>query len=102
MFSKNLQSRLRHLGWGDEPLWVVLAALLIRARSIGIEESSDCPVRPTRGHAQRIGTLLDLAERFGHLPALARGACPVVADDPLKERVPPVRDDPVRESVDRR
>ena len=93
---------MRHLGWDDEPLWVVLAALLIRARSVGIAESTDCPKRPTRSHAERIGTLLDVAEQFGHLPALARGACPVVADEPSKERVPPLRYDPVRESVDRR
>ena len=101
MFSRAIGSRLRALGWDGEPSAVVLASLLIRAKRVGIEESAEDAKRPTRSHAQRIATLLDLAEGFGHLPALARirGACPAVAE---RETVPAVRHDPVRELLDRR
>lgn len=99
MFSRAIGSRLRALGWDGEPSAVVLASLLIRARSVGIAESTDCPVRPMR---ERIGTLLDVAEQFGHLPALCRSARPVVADERLNNTVPALCDDPVGELVDRR
>ncbi len=87
MFSGNLGSRLRHLGWEDRPLSVVLASLLIRARRAGIEESSDCRTRPSGSHAERILRVLDLAEAQGRLPAMARSGCLVPEEDPARELV---------------
>ena len=87
MFSTNLGSRLRHLGWEDRPLSVVLASILIRARRAGIEESSDCRNGPSESHAERILRMLDLAEARGSLPAMARGGCLVPEEDPARELV---------------
>ena len=87
MFSGNLGSRLRHLGWEDRPLSVVLASLLIRARRAGIEESADCRTGPSESHAERILRVLDLAEARGRLPAMARGDCLVPEEDPARELV---------------
>ncbi len=87
MFRGSLGSRLRHLGWEDRPLSVVLASLLIRARRAGIEESSDSRTGPSRSHAERILRVLDLAEARGRLPAMARGGCLVPEEDPARELV---------------
>ncbi len=87
MFSTNLGSRLRHLGWEDRPLSVVLASILIRARRAGIEESSDRRKGPPVSHAERILRVLDLAEARGRLPEMAHGGCLVPEEDPVRELV---------------
>ena len=87
MFSPNVRSRLRHLGWEDRPLSIVLASILIRARRAGIEESADCQKRPSGSHAERILRMLDLAEARGRLPAMTRDGCLVPEEDPARELV---------------